>query len=100
MCLGRIYHGRRDRGDGECGVLRAVGNDHDRGRDHFALRNRVSTDLSSRFGAPPAGVTFWVDTGGNSVGYASVLSGSGALAKMGQGALTLTGANTSLVESL
>ena len=52
-----------------------------------------TTDISTRLTAlGSGGATF--DTNGNSVTFASALSGSGALTKSGAGTLTLSGANT------
>ena len=53
-----------------------------------------ATDLSSRFTAIPAGVVAGIDTGGNSVTFASVIAGSGGLQKLGSGTLTLAAANS------
>ena len=52
-------------------------------------------DVSNRFAAISSGKTAILDTNGNTVSLASVISGTGAgLTKTGTGTLTLTGANT------
>jgi autotransporter-associated beta strand protein len=51
-------------------------------------------DVSSKIQAIGAGLTATLDTNGNNVTLASILSGNGAIAKVGTGALALSGANT------
>jgi autotransporter-associated beta strand protein len=51
-------------------------------------------DISSAIQAIGSGVTASLDTNGNNVTLASILSGAGAITKLGAGALTLSGANT------
>ncbi len=51
-------------------------------------------DVSNKIQAIGSGVTATLDTNGNNVTLASVLSGAGSVIKIGTGALTLTAANT------
>jgi autotransporter-associated beta strand protein len=51
-------------------------------------------DVSNKIQAIGAGITATLDTNGNNVTLASILSGNGAIAKVGTGALTLSGANS------
>ncbi len=51
-------------------------------------------DVSSTIQAIGSGITATFDTNGNNVTLAAVLGGNGAIAKIGAGALTLTGGNT------
>ncbi len=52
------------------------------------------TDLSARISPVSAGQLAQIDTDGNSVTFATGLSGGGGLTKLGNGDLTLAGANT------
>jgi autotransporter-associated beta strand protein len=56
----------------------------------------LTTDFSGRFTSVPVGVTAGVDLGANNVTFATALSGSGGLAKYGNGTLTLSGSNALL----
>lgn len=51
-------------------------------------------DVSRRFGAVGSGTTAILDTNGNDVALADVISGSGSLMKLGAGSLTLSGDST------
>ncbi len=52
------------------------------------------TDLSSRIASSTAGNSVAIDTNGYDIAFANGLSGSGGLAKIGTGKLTLSGNNT------
>jgi autotransporter-associated beta strand protein len=56
--------------------------------------NGNTADLSARIAPIAAGVMAGIDTHGNNITFATPLSGSGGLTKLGSGALTLASSNT------